>query len=139
MSIEDDARSHDDQRALLERVARFYGTFNQRDWLACFDCIDPRLKDEADPGDYAQVMERYFDEFGPMQLSEIRIHSMLPANTAKTDEREFAYVIVSWTDKRGGPRHFQERWIKDHDEWFTRVVGLVVPEQEPKQEQEQGG
>jgi hypothetical protein len=45
--------------------------------------------------------------------------------SAKDDQRDFAYVVVSWKDKSNKFHQFRERWIKDRGKWFTRVIGLV--------------
>jgi len=125
MKIEEHSKYKNDNLSLVGRVVHFYRFFNRRDWGRCHDYIDPKLKEKVEPGDYSQTMEQFFSEYGPIQQIRIRRLTIYPGNVSKTDERDFAYVIIAWKDRRDVLHQFRERWIKDRGRWFTRVVGLV--------------
>lgn len=116
-----------DVLSLSGRIVNFYRFFNRQDWLRCHHYIDPKLQSQSavSLADYSRSMQTFFEEYGPIQdvrIVKLNIHA---GSQAKADRREFAYLVISWKDKKNQFHHFKERWIKDRDKWFTRVVGLV--------------
>lgn len=116
-----------DVLSLTARVVFFYKFFNHEDWSRCFEYIDPalRTKGKFGLGDYCRTMHDFFGAYGPIEEVKILKLSVYPGTDAKDDQRDFAYVVISWKDKLNRFHHFKERWIKDQGKWFTRVVGLV--------------
>lgn len=125
MKTEEPATRRSDRASLVQRLVHFYKFLNRRDWSKCHDYIDPRLRGGVSPDDYAVAMERFYSAHGPIRQIRVVAMSFHPGAVAKADGRDFAYVTVSWKDRNNDLHHFRERWIKDQDGWFTRVVGLV--------------
>ena len=116
-----------DVLTLAARIKFFYGFFNRRDWARCYEYVDPKLRAKRESGlrNYSQTMRDFFGAHGPVEevkILKINIHS---GKSARDDRRDFAYVVISWKDKSNQFHHFRERWIKDGEKWFTRVIGLV--------------
>jgi hypothetical protein len=127
------AGSKHDVLSLAARINFFYRFFNQRNWARCYEYVDPKLSAKTKSGlsDYSQTMRDFFEAHGPIaqvKILKISIHSGIEA---KNDQRDFAYVVISWIDKSNELYHFRERWIKDREKWFTRVIGLVPNRSEP--------
>jgi hypothetical protein len=127
MATEQLANNPHDTRSLAARVVNFYRFFNKQDWLRCYEYIDPslRAKGSVGPDSYSDTLHAFFRAYGPirdLKIVSLRVHS---GSQARNDPRDFAYVVISWKDRFNGFHHFRERWIKDRDKWFTRVVGLV--------------
>jgi len=127
------AGSKHDVLSLAARIIFFYKFFNQRNWARCYEYIDPKLRAKREFGisEYSRTMRDFFEAHGPVEqvkILKISIHSGIEANN---DQRDFAYVVISWKDKSREFHHFRERWIKDREKWFTRVIGLVPNRSEP--------
>jgi hypothetical protein len=114
--------------ALRRRLAGFYSAFNKEDWRGCFEYVDPRLRAESrvELGTYSASLGRFFESYGPVRRIYSKIDLYLHVTTNRHDDRAFAYVIVLWQDKHHIPHIFRERWVRDKDEWYTRVAGLVA-------------
>jgi hypothetical protein len=127
MKTKNHSGTRHDIRSIAGRIGHFYRFFNRQDWARCFEYIDPRLRADGkvllDP--YSQGMNAFYAAYGPVQRLQILRISVHDGQEAKVDKRDFAYVVISWKDKDNGFHHFRERWIKDGDKWFTRVLGLV--------------
>ncbi len=97
----------------------------------CFSLIDPRLGEQGrvEFAAYADSLRRFKQVYGNVTPWHIRIHLHLDASTNKSDRRPFAYVYTTWRDQAYGFHMFRERWVKDSERWFTRVVGLVPNEE----------
>ena len=124
--------SSTDRQALRKRVKHFHHAFNKADWQACFVQIDPQLSenDKVRIEAYSKLMDVFKEAYGAVSIWLTRI-SMHPEGASKQgDKRPFAYVYVIWQDAAYGFHMFRERWVKDHGEWYTRVVGLVPNKQE---------
>lgn len=104
-----------------------YDLFNLGDWEGCFALIDPKLREtsKVEPRVYEEGMQAFREAYGAINPWYIRISLHLDAMTSKRDPRPFAYVYVVWQDSARGFHMFRERWVKEADHWFTRVVGLV--------------
>jgi hypothetical protein len=114
-----------DKASLIQRVRYFYKYFNERDWAKCRRYVDPKLQVKVAAGDYGRTMDAFFSAHGPLRQLTVVSMNLYPAGSARTDDREFAYVVLSWKARGNALHHFRERWIKDGGRWFTRVVGLV--------------
>jgi hypothetical protein len=116
-----------DVLSLAGRIVNFYRFFNRQDWTRCYEYIDPNIRGKGNVGleGYSQSMRAFFEAFGPVQQVKILKLSVYRGERVKDDRRDFAYVVISWKDKTNDFHHFKERWIKDQEKWFTRVVGLV--------------
>ena len=116
-----------EREALRRRVKLFYRRFNKADWAGCHALIDPQiiLKGRVKPGLYSEMMQAFKNVYGSVNLWFTRVSLHLKATPNQSDKRPFAYVYVIWQDDSHRFHIFQERWIKDHGQWFTRVVGLV--------------
>jgi hypothetical protein len=110
-----------------------YDRLNQGRWDRCFALIDPKLRDasKVELPAYAEGLEAFRAAYGSVSPWHVRINLHLDAASNKHDPRPFAYVYVVWKDKAHGFHMFRERWVKQGDRWFTRVLGLVPNQQEP--------
>jgi hypothetical protein len=136
-AVHDASRAADapERRALRRRVENFYRRFNRGAWEECYALVDPRLRD-ADRvalSSYAESLRAFGEAYGSVRPWYVRISLHLDARSNKRDARPFAYVYVVWQDAANEFHMFRERWVKDGDEWFTRVAGLVVNRRDPVQ------
>jgi hypothetical protein len=120
-------RDTTERQSLRKRVKQFYRRFNQARWEDCYALIDPQL---TQPGKvklhtYAELMQAFKDVYGSVKPRWTRLNLHLEGAPKQGDKRPFAYVYVVWQDNAHGFHLFRERWIKDRDDWFTRVAGLV--------------
>lgn len=127
------ADSRHDMLSLAARINFFYRFFNLQEWARCYEYVDPKLRAKRESGlsDYSRIMREFFMAHGPVEqvkILKISIHSGI---TAKDDQRDFAWVVISWKDKANEFHRFKERWIKDGEKWFTRVIGLMPNRTEP--------
>jgi hypothetical protein len=101
---------------------------NRELWERCFALIDPKLveKGAVRLASYTASLSAFKRHYGSIKPWHVRLSLHLPPHANKHDRRPFAYVYVVWQDERHGFHMFRERWVKDHDQWYTRVVGLVV-------------
>ena len=118
--------------ALRRRVKQFYRRFNEEDWKGCYALIDPQLtkQGKVELAQYAECMSAFKSAYGSIKLWLTRLSLHPDASSHQRDKRPFAYVYVIWQDDGHAFHMFRERWIKDADRWFTRVVGLVANRQE---------
>jgi hypothetical protein len=110
-----------------------YEWFNRELWAKCFSLVDPRLRDQsrAEFSIYADRLRSFKEVYGAVRPWHIRSSVHLNASSNKHDDRPFAYVYVVWQDEAKEFHMFRERWVKDKDRWFTRVVGLIPNRQRP--------
>lgn len=89
--------------------------------------IDPLLtrRGKVKLDAYAELMQAFKDAYGTIKLRWTRLSLHLKAAPKQSDQRPFAYVYLVWQDGAHGFHMFRERWVKNHGQWFTRVVGLV--------------
>jgi hypothetical protein len=116
-----------DRAALRRRVVAMIRGLNSADWERCYETIDPKLRDKGTPEAKrcAQQLRAFRDIYGEIVPWHTRINLHLDASTNKHDARPFAYVYIVWQDAAKEFHIFRERWVKDKDQWYTRVVGLV--------------
>jgi hypothetical protein len=110
-----------EREALRRRVYRFYRRFNSAKWTDCYALIDPQLTQQGN----SELMHAFKRVYGGVNLWMTRVSLHLNAAPQQKDGRPFAYVYVIWQDEAHGFHMFRERWVKDSDQWFTRVMGLV--------------
>lgn len=122
-----------DSATLRQRIRTFYRHFNRANWRGCFKMIDPRLRNGArvDVDKYAAYLEHFKEFYGSVQIRYVEVKLVAKVNNPK-DNRPFAYVVIFWKDKHQSYHLFRERWIKDRERWFTRVVGLITHEENGK-------
>jgi hypothetical protein len=118
-------RGRRDKASLTQRVRYLYKFVNDRDWAKCRAYLDPRLRDRVAAEQYGREMDAFFAAHGPIRQITVVSANLYPAGSARADDREFAYVVLSWKDRDHALHHFRERWVKDDGQWYTRVVGLV--------------
>jgi hypothetical protein len=116
-----------DRAALRRRVIAMIRGLNSGDWERCFETIDPRLRAKGSPQAqyYAHQLQAFREAYGEIVPWHTRINLHLDASMNKHDSRPFAYVYIVWKDAAKEFHLFRERWVKDGDQWYTRVVGLV--------------
>jgi hypothetical protein len=109
-----------------------YDWFNRERWDKCFSLIDPKLREQSKVELLANAarLQAFKEIYGTIRPWHVRISLHLDASSNKHDERPFAYVYVIWQDDVRGFHMFRERWVKQGDHWYTRVVGLVPNRQE---------
>ena len=107
-----------------------YDWFNLSRWDKCFTLIDPRLsRQKVQLSVYADQLGAFKQAYGQIKPWHIRISLHHVASSNKQDERPFAYVYVVWQAEANAFHMFRERWVKESDQWFTRVAGLVPSRQ----------
>ena len=121
-----------ERQALRRRVKQMHTWFNRGCWEKCFSLIDPliREKGRVESSTYAEQLQEFRKAYGAIHLWYVRITLYLDGSVNKRDPRPFAYVYVVWKDNAHRFHMFQERWVRDGDHWYTRVVGLVVNRRE---------
>src|SRR5207247_7381323 len=81
---------------LRRRIRRFYQWFNAEHWERCFECIDPRLRDEGrvEYDTYSASLAEFVKRYSKVELVFVQatVHQRIKGNP-KAD-RPFAYVIV---------------------------------------------
>jgi hypothetical protein len=126
-TVQSRKRAATERAALRRRVKQFNRRFNQGDWGGCYALIDPQIVQhhKVNLETYAELMQSFKEVYGSVKLWFTRLSLHLDAAPKQRDKRPFAYVYVIWQDDGHGFHIFQERWIKENGQWFTRVVGLV--------------
>jgi hypothetical protein len=127
-----------EREALRRRVKQMVDWFNRGLWDKCFSLIDPKLREQSkvDSSIYAQGLQSFKEAYGMIRPWYVRISLHLDASSNKRDGRPFAYVYVVWQDDAHQFHMFRERWVRDSDHWFTRVVGLIPNRQDTARAQE---
>jgi hypothetical protein len=92
--------------------------------------LDPKLVSKVEPAGYAERLQAFKRAYGAIHPWHLRISLHLDGSSNKRDPRPFAYIYLIWQDDAHEFHMFRERWVKDDDRWFTRVVGLVPNRQE---------
>jgi hypothetical protein len=114
-----------DRAALRRRVKLLYDQLNQGQWQKCFALIDPRLMPKVEPASYVARLTAFKKAYGRVHPWHMRISLHADGSSNKRDPRPFAYVYLIWQDDAREFHMFRERWVKDGERWFTRVVGIV--------------
>jgi hypothetical protein len=117
-----------ERTAIRRKVKLLYDRFNHEQWSACFEMIDPKLRSSARVGPecYMASLSEFKRCYGQVRIWYTRINVHLEERNNQHDDRPFAYVYVVWQDDRNAFHMFRERWVRDTDRWYTRVVGLVA-------------
>jgi hypothetical protein len=112
---------------LSRRILSFYDSFNRKDWEACFDLLDPKLREErVKPEAYVASLSSFFDEYGPVAIESIeRLQPYMHVKGNQYDDRPFAFGVIRWQDRKHRHHVFRERWVKWRATWYTRKIGLV--------------
>jgi hypothetical protein len=115
-----------------------YDCLNRGLWEECFALTDPKLREQAKVQlpSYSAGLKVFKEVYGSIRPWHVRLNLHLDASSNKHDNRPFAYVYVVWQDEVHGFHMFRERWVKQGDHWFTRVVGLVPNGREPVRTQD---
>lgn len=117
--------------ALKARVRRFYRNFNSNNWQTCFEYLDPKLRQsKINFPQYSSSLERFADVYGPIKIWHMTVHLYLDVSKNKQDPRSFAFVYIFWQDKHQAFHVFKERWVRQGEDWYTRVAGLITHEAE---------
>lgn len=112
--------------SLNRRIRNFYRDFNNKNWQACFDRLDPKLREgSVDHDAYVESLASFFDKYGPIEVESLELKLYLDVKNNKHDDRPFAYGVLQWQDKDGRSHVLRERWVKYGEKWYTRMVGLV--------------
>jgi hypothetical protein len=65
--------------------------------------------------------------FGSVEVVAVHLRLHLDEPSRLYGDRDFAVGQTSWRDAVGEERVFQERWVRDGRNWYTRAVGFVSP------------
>jgi hypothetical protein len=120
-------RERAERQALRRRVQQFYRRFNKGGWEDCYALIDPELtrQGKVNVDTYGNLMQRFKETYGNVKSRWTNLSLHMDATPKQRDKRPFAYVYILWQDEAHAFHMFRERWVQNHGEWFTRVVGLV--------------
>ena len=118
------------QDALERKVRAFYKSLNQHKVAACFQMIDPQVRDV--PGSvtlyqYGQALHEFVDRFGPLKVRAIHLTLHLDEPNQLYQGRDFAIGKTTWLDAAGNRYVFLERWVRQDRSWYTRSTGFVTP------------
>ncbi len=111
---------------LHSRISKFYDSLNSKNWEACFDMLDPKLRAErVKYRVYSDSLASFFEEHGPIKI--VAIEDMEPRHVKNHlyGDRPFALGTVRWQDKQDRSHAFRECWIKFRGTWYSRKTGLV--------------
>ncbi len=112
--------------SLNRRIRNFYLDFNDQKWEACFDRLDPKLREgRVDHETYVESLSSFFDKYGPIEIESLELKLYLTVKNNQHDDRPFAYGLLHWQDHDGRPHVLRERWVKSEGAWYTRMVGLI--------------
>lgn len=125
-------QDHDQKTKLRGRIRRFYRHFDEKDWEACYNLLDPKLRSgKVNYTTYAKSLSEFFCHYGPIKIVAIpKLTVYADVRDNKHDDRDFAYGLVVWQDKSNQHHLLRERWVRSGENWFTRMAGLVTNERE---------
>jgi hypothetical protein len=122
------SKESDQKAKVRNRIKSFYHHLDHEDWTGCYQFVDPKLRDgKVDYVNYAKSLAAFYSYYGPIRVvsvQQVTIHGDVRSN--KHDDRDFAYGLVVWKDKRNQPHLLRERWVKSGENWYTRMVGLAT-------------
>jgi hypothetical protein len=125
-----------DRDALHHRIRTFFRYLNRQAFDKCWSFLDPALRERGrvEEDKYAKSLSEFLDHFGAVEIVTVKI-DLYPGVRSGERTQDSAYPLIVWKDARHVPHLFRERWVKDGKTWYTRVVGLVVPEADESSEQ----
>jgi hypothetical protein len=118
------------QTTLRRRIRQFYSLLNRREFARCHQLIDPRVRFKPSSVtlfQYENALQEFLEEFGTVEVQEIRLDVHLNEPSRLYEGRDFAVGQTIWTDQAGEQHSFSERWVKEGRSWYTRSTGLVSP------------
>src|SRR5439155_15380964 len=90
-----------EQIRLNQRIRHFYHYYNENNWKACFDRLDPILREgRVKFGPYADSLSSFFEKYGPVQVEAIDLRIYPHVKNNKHDDRPFAYGTLHWHDNK---------------------------------------
>ncbi len=116
--------------SLKRRVRQFYELLNKRDFEACHQMIDPRVRQTASSVtlyQYENALSDFIAQFGSIKLLEISLSLHLAEPSKLYEGRDFALGKTSWEDEAGEQHLFSERWVWENRTWYTRSTGFITP------------
>jgi hypothetical protein len=115
------------RKKLRARIKGFYDHLNKMEWESCYQFLDPALRaDGIDNETYVRSLTSFFHHFGPITIKLAELNLFLGVKNKGFGNRDFAYGLLVWHDKRHEPHLLKERWVKADGNWYTRMSGLVV-------------
>jgi hypothetical protein len=117
--------------SLIEsRVRRFYEHLNVSQFRECFQMIDPQVRE--DPRSvtlyqYMQSLGAFLGHHGKVEVRKVELHLHANEPSRRYHNRDFAVGKTTWSNQQGQEQVFQERWVKDGDDWYTVCTGFVAP------------
>jgi len=119
---------HSVERARLRKqILCMLDALNECQWTRCAALIDPKIHESRTFSEsaYCLSLQRFMNQYGKIELWHVRLSLHLPPHSNTRDSRPFAYASIVWKDAKHRFHMFRERWIKENDRWYSRVVGLI--------------
>ena len=118
------------QAALERRVNAFYKSLNQHKVAACYQMIDPQVRDASGSVTlypYGEALHEFMARFGPLMVHAIHLTLHLDEPSQLYQGRDFAVGKTTLLDAAGNRHVFLERWVRQDRSWYTRSTGFVTP------------
>jgi hypothetical protein len=123
-------RTAGSQVTLKRRIKKFYDLLNASDVGACFEMIDPRIREKHTSVtllQYANSVKDFLSAVRVIEVQKIDLELHVDEPNQLYGDRDFAVGQTHWTDRRGNAHTFTERWVRDGRSWYTRCTGFVAP------------
>ncbi|HZU37746.1 MAG TPA: hypothetical protein VFA18_17635 [Gemmataceae bacterium] len=118
------------QAALERRIRSFYKHLNQQNVAACYQMIDPQVRDRPDSVtlyQYGSALHEFMDRVGALKLLAVHVTLHVDEPSRLYQGRDFAIGKAMLADSDGNQYVFQERWVRQGRGWYTRSTGFVTP------------
>jgi hypothetical protein len=116
---------------LKRRVRQYYDLLNRREFVRCYQMIDPRVREKSSSVTLLQFENSLCDflaAIGSVDVDQIELVLHLGEPNQLYANRDFAVGATLWTDQAGVAHKFAERWVRDGRSWYTRTTGLIAPQ-----------
>jgi len=112
---------------LEKRIFAFYDSLNRGAFDEACALTDPEIPAKAPYKLYAQRMREFMKWCGSISIFRIDINLHINEKNTLYGDRDFAVGHIIWTDERGEEHEFRENWVKNNEQWHTRVMGFFPP------------
>ena len=129
-----------ERAALRKRIYAFYRYLNKEAFSKCYSFLHPSLrqKGRVDESTFIKSLSDFHTYYGTVQLVVTKIELYLGVKT-KVGLQDFGYPLIVWKDSGHLAHLFRQRWVKQDTIWFTGIAGLVTPDINGAQDDEDNG
>jgi hypothetical protein len=117
-----------DRERLRHRVRRNITHINEQQFDECYNLLDPKLLSSQTAGsnDFLVSLKTFIEVYGRINVWHTKLYGTWDSRKMNGDKRPFAYAYVVWFDAQRRFHLFRQRWVRDGDLWYSRVIGLVA-------------